>query len=252
MMVQALEKVGEGPEIPTNPYHTPTTRPSSTQPQRKQKIIRKQRKETEVPLPSSEIPHEEGVLNLEEAKTAQAKEIDSLKKRVKKLEQKRKSINLGLKRLWKVRPTRRIEFSTEASLGDQEDAFKQGRKIDDIDQDVEITLVDETQRRMNEEENDIGGDKVIMDVTTCENVEQSAKVAEEVSTAEVTTAVITSQVSKDELTLAQTLIEIKAAKPKVITTAATTIIAAGTRPKEKGIVMQEPSETPLPKLMISS
>nr|GEY04432.1 hypothetical protein [Tanacetum cinerariifolium] len=55
------------------------------------------------------------------------------------------------------------------SLGDQEDASKQGRKIDDIDQDAEITLVDETQGRLNEEEmfrvNNLDGDKVIMDAT---------------------------------------------------------------------------------------
>ncbi|GJY61217.1 hypothetical protein Tco_0461874 [Tanacetum coccineum] len=43
----------------------------------------------------------------------------------------------------------------------------------------------------------------------------------------------------DELTLAQTLIEIKAAKPKVVTTAATTTT---TRPKARGVVVQEPSE----------
>nr|GEW83395.1 hypothetical protein [Tanacetum cinerariifolium] len=86
---------------------------------------------------------------------------------------------------------------------------------------------------MNEEDmfgvNDLDGDEVIMDVTT------------------VTTAATTLQISKDELTWVQTLIEIKAAKPKVITTAATIVTAAGTRPKEKGIVMQEPSKTPSSK-----
>nr|GEZ74493.1 hypothetical protein [Tanacetum cinerariifolium] len=51
---------------------------------------------------------------------------------------------------------------------------------------------------------------------------------------------------------AQTLIEIKAAKPKAITTAATTVTATGTRPKEKGIVMQEPSERSTPTLIDSS
>ncbi|GKA07193.1 hypothetical protein Tco_0686417 [Tanacetum coccineum] len=54
----------------------------------------------------------------------------------------------------------------------------------------------------------------------------------------------------EELILAQTLIEIKAAKPKAITTAATTVTAADTR--SKGIVMQEPSEIPSPKATISS
>ncbi|GJS58366.1 hypothetical protein Tco_0653150 [Tanacetum coccineum] len=49
------------------------------------------------------------------------------------------------KRLYKVGRSARIVSSDEASLGDQEDASKQGRKIDDIDKDAEITLVDETQ-----------------------------------------------------------------------------------------------------------
>ncbi|GJU84453.1 hypothetical protein Tco_1291999 [Tanacetum coccineum] len=44
------------------------------------------------------------VLDLEEAKTAQAKEIASLKKRVKQLEKRRKSRTLGLKRLRKLVP----------------------------------------------------------------------------------------------------------------------------------------------------
>ncbi|GKG50246.1 hypothetical protein Tco_0521346, partial [Tanacetum coccineum] len=45
----------------------------------------------------------------------------------------------------------------------------------------------------------------------------------------------------DELTLAQTLIKIKAAKPKAVTTAATTTTAV-TRPKAIGVIVQEPSE----------
>ncbi|GKB38084.1 hypothetical protein Tco_0883026, partial [Tanacetum coccineum] len=41
--------------------------------------------------------------------------------------------------------------SNEASLGNQEDASKQGRKIDDIDKDAEITLVVETQERYGDD-----------------------------------------------------------------------------------------------------
>ncbi|GJS85716.1 ribonuclease H-like domain-containing protein [Tanacetum coccineum] len=54
----------------------------------------------------------------------------------------------------------------------------------------------------------------------------------------VTTASTTTTVY--ELTLAQTLIEIKAAKPKAVTIAATTTTT--TRPKARGVVVQEPSE----------
>ncbi|GKE10653.1 hypothetical protein Tco_1414204, partial [Tanacetum coccineum] len=64
----------------------------------------------------------ERVLALENIKTAQDLEIPNLKKRVKKLEKKKKSRTPQLKRrLFKVR----IESSVEQSLGDQED--KQGR-----------------------------------------------------------------------------------------------------------------------------
>ncbi|GJV15354.1 hypothetical protein Tco_1360677, partial [Tanacetum coccineum] len=130
-------------------------------------------------------------------------------------------------------------------LGDQEDASKQGRKIKDLDADAEVTLVDETQE-MND-------DNLMFDTGVLE--EQEKEVAEkEVSTADpVTTAgevVTTANVEAttanaptttiDELTLAQTLIEIKAAKPKAVTSAATTTTT--TRPKARGVVVQEPSE----------
>ncbi|GJU18194.1 hypothetical protein Tco_1146160 [Tanacetum coccineum] len=73
--------------------------------------------------------------------TAQAQEITSLKNRLKKLERKKKSRTYSLKRLYKVGLSARIDFSDdEASLGDQEDAPKQGRKIHDIDADKDITL----------------------------------------------------------------------------------------------------------------
>nr|GEU68191.1 hypothetical protein [Tanacetum cinerariifolium] len=172
----------------------------------------------------------------ENAKTTQANKIASLKKRVKKLEQKRKSRTLGLKRLRKVGIARRVKSSTEASLGDQEDASRQGRMIDNINQDVEITL----------------SVKVIKkEVSTADPVTTAGEVVT-ILDIEVTTAATTLQISKDGLILAQTLIEIKEAKSKAITTAAKIVTAAGTRPKEKGIVMQEPSKTPLPKPIDSS
>ncbi|GJX40365.1 hypothetical protein Tco_0255355 [Tanacetum coccineum] len=76
------------------------------------------------------------VLALENVKTAQDLEITSLKKRVKKLEKKKKARTPQLKRrLFKVR----IESSTDKSLGDQEDASKQGRN----EEDEEISFVQE-------------------------------------------------------------------------------------------------------------
>ncbi|GKA99479.1 hypothetical protein Tco_0827473, partial [Tanacetum coccineum] len=84
--------------------------------------------------------------------------------------------------------------------------LKKGRKIADLDADAEVTLVDEA-----------------------------------VSTAEVTNVSATTTIV-DELTLAQTLIEIKASKHKAITNAATTTTTVVTRPKARGVVVQEPSE----------
>nr|GEV23860.1 hypothetical protein [Tanacetum cinerariifolium] len=75
---------------------------------------------------------------LKQDKIAQALEILKLKK----LEKKRKSKSSGLKRLKKVGTSQRVEFSTETVMGDQEDASKQEEKIEAIDDDEDITLVD--------------------------------------------------------------------------------------------------------------
>nr|GEW64093.1 hypothetical protein [Tanacetum cinerariifolium] len=81
-----------------------------------------------------------GVLNLETTKTAQAKEIANLKKRVKRLERQRESRSHGLKRLYKVGLSTRVESSAnEESLG-KEDSSKQGRILD-IDANQDIYLV---------------------------------------------------------------------------------------------------------------
>ncbi|GKC77838.1 hypothetical protein Tco_1128612 [Tanacetum coccineum] len=147
------------------------------------------------------------VLDLENTKTSQAAEIAKLKEKVKKLEKRSKSRTLGLKRLRKE------------------------RKIDDLDADVKVTLVDETQGRID--------DNLMFDTRVF--YEQEVEVEKVVSTAEVTTASTTTTII-DELTLAQTLTEIKAAKPKAVTTAATTTTTTVTRPKARGVVVQEPSE----------
>ncbi|GJY44607.1 uncharacterized mitochondrial protein-like protein [Tanacetum coccineum] len=138
------------------------------------------------------------VLDLEETKTTQAKEIISLKRRFKKLKQKKRSRTHGLKRLYKVGLTARVESSKDEDLG--EDASKQGRNIHDIDADEDITLV--------------GHDDEMFDVDTL--------TGDEVFPEQEVAATI----NVDEVTLAHTLMEIKRTKPKV-----------------KGIVIQEPSTT---------
>ncbi|GJV04823.1 hypothetical protein Tco_1338392 [Tanacetum coccineum] len=80
------------------------------------------------------------VLDLEKTKTTQANEIVSLKRRVKKLEKKRSLRTHKLKRLYKVGLTARVESSgDEEDLG--KDASKQVRRINSIDADEVITLV---------------------------------------------------------------------------------------------------------------
>ncbi|GJV60880.1 hypothetical protein Tco_1466980 [Tanacetum coccineum] len=64
---------------------------------------------------------QEKVLDLEKAKTAQAKEITSLKKRVTQLEKRMKSRTSGLRRLRKVGSSSSVESSNDASLGAHED-----------------------------------------------------------------------------------------------------------------------------------
>ncbi|GJZ14182.1 putative ribonuclease H-like domain-containing protein, partial [Tanacetum coccineum] len=139
---------------------------------------------------------------------------------------------------------------TGASFKRKEDASKQGRKIVDLDADAEVTLVDET-LKMNDdnlcliigvwecEEKDIAEKEVSVadPVTTAGEVVTTANV--EVTTANAPTTTI------DELTLAQTLIEIKAAKPKAVTSAATTTTT--TRPKARGVAKMVEPEKPLKK-----
>ncbi|GKC25836.1 hypothetical protein Tco_1027986 [Tanacetum coccineum] len=74
--------------------------------------------------------------------------------------------NSGLKRLRKVGSVSRVESSNDVSLGAQEDASKQGRKIVDLYADAEVTLTDETQERYDEEmlfdvQDDLQGEEVV-------------------------------------------------------------------------------------------
>ncbi|GKC78421.1 hypothetical protein Tco_1129195, partial [Tanacetum coccineum] len=217
MIVQAQEQVGEGSEIPTDSYHTPTTtQPSTSKPQKKQSR-RKQRKDTKdpqlsgptelvtddtknvasVPIHSNDpllngedrlklnelMEHytslSQRVLDLENTKTSQAAEITELKKRFKKLEGKRKSKPPGMKRLFKIGRYAQVVSS----------------------KDEEVTFVDETQERNDEE---------MFDTSILDGEE--------------------------------TLIEIKVSKPKAVTTAATATTTVVTRPKARRVIVQEPSE----------
>ncbi|GKB80503.1 hypothetical protein Tco_0947398 [Tanacetum coccineum] len=176
------------------------------------------------------------VLDLETTKTTQANEIASLKRRVKKLEMRNKLRTYGLKRLYKVGLTARVESSDDESLDDA-DMF-----------DV----------------NDLDGDEVIVaNVDVVKTVEEIINVVEEVivtttvstaSTIPVSAATTTTTTIIDvEITLAQALAELKSAKPKADKVmiqepeqgTTTTTARAKVQDKGKGI-MVEP-EKPLKK-----
>ncbi|GKB70382.1 hypothetical protein Tco_0931794 [Tanacetum coccineum] len=162
------------------------------------------------------------VLDLDKAKSDQAIKIASLKNRVEKLEKRRKF------RTTKVGTARRTR-SYNDSLGAQEDASKQGRRIEDLDADVEM-FVDVTTGKKEEQSTKIDD----MKVSTADPV---TIVGEAVTTVgvedSVSPTIPVSSATTVEETLAQTLMEIKAAKPKSIT------IAANTRPKAKGIIFHD-------------
>ncbi|GJX96606.1 hypothetical protein Tco_0352404 [Tanacetum coccineum] len=199
------------------------------------------------------------VLDLQKAKDAQAKEIDALKKRIQRLERRKMSRPTGLKRLSEIGMIKRVESSEDQeSLGIPEDASKQGRSIEDINADVDVSLVDETQERQDD---DLIFDSEVLEVDVMHveakvdgKDDQSKKLdvttagiddntgGEAVTTAGDDSAVPT---TNEKITLAQTLIQIKAAKPKVVTTAATTTTT--TRPKDRGVVVHEPSEFRVPQ-----
>ncbi|GJS11430.1 hypothetical protein Tco_0368226 [Tanacetum coccineum] len=260
MMVQPVEEMGEDSDHPTNSTPIPIIdQPSSSSQPKKDKSSKKaQRQKAEVP--QDETTHEESVptpsndpqpsgedsmqltdlmilctklqtqvLNLQKAKDAQAKEITALKKRIQRLERRKMSRPTGLKRLSKIGMIRRVEScKDQESLGVPKDASKQGRSIEDIDADVDVSLVDEAQEKQN--------DDLI-------KKPDDSTVGEAVTTASIDDSVVPT--TNKEITLAQTLIQIKAAKPKVITTAATTTTT--TRPNDRGVVVQEPSEFRVPQ-----
>ncbi|GKA95755.1 hypothetical protein Tco_0817850 [Tanacetum coccineum] len=138
----------------------------------------------------------ERVLALENIKTAQDLKITNLKKRVKKLERKKKSRTLQLKRrLFKVR----IESSTEKSL---EDAKTQGRYGHDIEINIASTSIT----------------TVSINITTAEPVTTASvpitTAGVSVSTAEPSTPPTITLIEDEDLTIAQTLMKMRSVKSK--------------------------------------
>nr|GEV05086.1 putative reverse transcriptase domain-containing protein [Tanacetum cinerariifolium] len=89
------------------------------------------------------------VEHLEYDKVAQALEITRLKRRVKKLEKKNRVKVLKLRRLKKVGTSQRVDTSEDTLM---DDASNHGRKIDELDQDDVVALMDDKEEDKKEEE----------------------------------------------------------------------------------------------------
>ncbi|GJV43105.1 hypothetical protein Tco_1427641 [Tanacetum coccineum] len=173
-------------------------------------------------------PAQTRVLDFENVKNAKALEIHKLKKRVKKLESKKKSRTPQLKRrLFKVR----TESSAEKSLGDQEDASKQGRN--EIDQDEGISWFQEDSETQGRYDHDIGVNTASTPITTASinitTVEPVTTASAPVTTVGVsvttakpstpltTTTTTTTPIEDEDLTIAQTLMKMKIPPPQIDT-----------------------------------
>ncbi|GKB79598.1 hypothetical protein Tco_0946493 [Tanacetum coccineum] len=142
----------------------------------------------------------------------------------------------------------RVIYSDEASLGDQEDASKQGRKIDDIDKDAEITLVHETQGRYGGEEMfDTGfldGDEVLAEPeVTIKDVNLSV---DEVTFAQALAALKSAKVQEKANVVEEPSESITTTPTLTTTTTATTVTTSSTRPKAKGLVIHEEEQETTP------
>ncbi|GKD39717.1 hypothetical protein Tco_1259924 [Tanacetum coccineum] len=226
MMVQPVEEIGEDSDNPTDSTPIPIIdQPSSSSQPKKDKLSKKvQRQEAEVPqdeaeheeslpTPSSDPqPSGEDSMKLTDLMVLCTKLQTQVLDLQKAKDAQAKEIDALKKRIQRLE-RRKISRPT---------GLKRLRKVD-----IDVSLVDETQERQD--------DDLIFDTRVLDDVEMpvEAKVdgKDEQSTKKL-----------DDSTAGEA---IKAAKPKVVTTAATTTTT--TRPKDRGVVVQEPSEFRVPQ-----
>ncbi|GJS27168.1 putative ribonuclease H-like domain-containing protein [Tanacetum coccineum] len=207
MMVQVSKEVGADSGHPTNSTQVPILdQPStSSKPKTKQTSKKNQRQEAEVPQDDTE--HEESVpipSNDPQPSGEDSMQLTDLMVLCTKLQTQ----------------VLDLEKSKDAQA-------KEGRSIVDIDADVEVTLVDETQERQDDElifdTEVLDTDEMHVEAKVDEKDEQSTKLDDSTTGEAITIASVEDSAAPTtikEITLAQTLIQIKATKPKVVTTAA--------------------------------
>nr|GEX00787.1 putative ribonuclease H-like domain-containing protein [Tanacetum cinerariifolium] len=234
MMVQDVEEVGD---LPTAVQDIPIPdAPSSSQHKRKHNPRKKEKKETEVsptelrtedhvpttsndPLPSGmESSHREKIVKLES--------------RVEKLEEENMSLTKELKSF----NTRVESLAINETVVDKEESSKQGRKITDIDDDVEVNVENMYNLDMAHEETILSMKMFVKEVAE-EMVEVNtiAKIIVD----EVSTACCELNAANEE-PVSAALINITTAQPSEATKI---IVDITTAPKAKGIVFHDMEES---------
>nr|GEW09118.1 hypothetical protein [Tanacetum cinerariifolium] len=264
IMVQALE---ETCDLPTDVQDAPIPdEPSSSQPQRKHKPRRKKRMETEVsptktntkehvptpsndPLPSGEDRMQlkelmylctnlsNKVLDLEneviEMKSSHKAKIEELESRVEKLEEENMSLTKELKSF----NTRVESLTIKETVVDKKESSKQGRKIADIDADVEVNLE-------NVYNLDIAHEEIVLSMKDADVKEVAKEMIELMKIAKIIVDEVNT--TGGELNAANEK-PVRVASTNITTTqpseATKTTIDITTAPKAKGIVFHNKEES---------
>ncbi|GJT21987.1 hypothetical protein Tco_0891924, partial [Tanacetum coccineum] len=225
----ATEEVGEDLDHPTDSTQIPIIdQPSSSsQPKKKQPSKKAYRQEAEVP--QDETDHEESVPT--PSNDPQPSGEDSMQ--LTELMVLCTKLQTQVLDLQKAKDAQAKEIAAlKRRILKLDDDKTQERQDDDLMFDTRV----------------LDDDEMPVEAKVDGKDEQSTKPDDSTAGEAVTTASVDDSaipITIEEITLAQTLIHIKAAKPKVVTTAATT--TKTTRPKARGVVVQEPSEFRVPQ-----
>ncbi|GKC05744.1 hypothetical protein Tco_0997354 [Tanacetum coccineum] len=187
---------------------------------------------------------------LKKIKTLQQTKIDSLERRVKKLEKKNKLRTHKLKRLFKIVLTARVESSSDGESLDRENASKQGR-IHEIDANEDIALVS-THEDVSVHDDKVSTHDEAMQYEEIEVVEE--EVVEAITTAKLIAEVVSTAGDDQEVNAVNEPVSVA---PTIVTTAQPTeaiktSVVITTAPKAKGIVIQGQEESTTTIKLISS
>nr|GFA61562.1 hypothetical protein [Tanacetum cinerariifolium] len=178
------------------------------------------------------------VEGLENDKAAQQLEIVKLKARVKKLEKINKVKSSKLRRLKKVGTSQRVESSD-----DMENVFNQGRIIVDMDQDEGIELVANQEKDAEFEGRHTDKQEEIYNIDLDHSFKVLSMQEDDTDVQEAVEIVTTAKLMTEVVTAAATQVAaarpIPAAKPKILSITATSVVSTRRR---KGVVIRDPKE----------